>query len=50
VLSGMLTGSMADSFDKLRPWGFVILYALMLSGVLWTIVAPPARLLVSWLL
>jgi Zn-dependent protease len=50
VLSGMLTGSMADTFDKLRPWGFVILYALMLSGVLWTVVAPPARLLVSWLL
>ena len=50
VLSGMLIGSMADTFDKLRPWGFVILYALMLSGVLWTIVAPPASLLVSWLL
>ena len=50
VLSGMLTGSMAETFDKLRPWGFVILYALMLSGVLWTIVSPPAALLVSWLL
>jgi Zn-dependent protease len=50
VLSGLLTGSMAETFDKLRPWGFVILYAMMLSGVLWTIVAPPARLLMSWLL
>jgi Zn-dependent protease len=50
VLSGLLTGSMAETFDQLRPWGFVILYALMLSGVLWTIVAPPARLLMSWLL
>jgi len=50
VLSGLLTGSMADTFDKLRPYGFVILYALMLSGMLWTIVSPPASLLVSWLL
>ena len=50
VLSGLLTGSMAEAFDKLRPWGFLILYALMLSGVLFTIVAPPARLLISWLL
>jgi Zn-dependent protease len=50
VLSGLLTGSMADSFDKLRPYGFLILYGLMLSGILWTIVSPPASLLVSWLL
>ena len=50
VLSGLLTGSMAETFDKLRPYGFLILYGLMLSGILWTIVSPPASLLVSWLL
>ena len=50
VLSGLLTGSMADTFDKLRPYGFLILYGLMLSGILWTIVSPPALFLVSWLL
>ena len=50
VLSGLLTGSMADAFDRLRPYGFLILYGLMLSGILWTIVSPPASLLVSWLL
>jgi len=50
VLSGMLTGPMADTFDKLRPYGFLILYVLMLSGMLWTIVSPPALLLESWLL
>ncbi len=50
VLSGLITGSMADAFDRLRPYGFLILYALMLSGVLWTIVAPPASLLMSLLL
>jgi Zn-dependent protease len=50
VLSGLLTGPMAESFDRLRPYGFLILYGLMLSGILWTIVSPPASLLVSWLL
>jgi Zn-dependent protease len=50
VLAGLLTGSMADSYDRLRPYGFIILYGLMLSGILWTIVSPPASFLVSWLL
>ena len=50
VLSGLLTGTMSDTFDQLRPYGFIILYVLMLSGFLWTIVSPPASLLVSWLL
>lgn len=49
VLSGLLTGPMADAFDKLRPYGFLILYALMLTGMLWTFVAPPAALILSWL-
>ena len=50
VLAGLLTGSMARMFDQLRPYGFLILYGLMLTGVLWTIIDPPASLLLSWLL
>ena len=50
VLAGLLTGQMARAFDQLRPWGFLILYGLMLTGVLWTIINPPASLLLSWLL
>ena len=50
VLSGLLTGSMAGAFDRLRPYGFLILYGLMLTGMLWTIILPPASLLLSWLL
>lgn len=50
VLSGFLTGPMADSFDRLRPYGFLILYGLMLTGMLWTIITPPASFLLSWLL
>lgn len=50
VLSGLLTGPMADAFDRLRPYGFVILYVLMFTGALWTIISPPASYLLSWLL
>ena len=50
VLSGLLTGPLAAVFDKLRPFGFLILYGLMLTGMLTTLIAPPARLLLAWLL
>lgn len=50
VLSGLLTGSMADTFDRLRPYGFLILYGLMLTGLLNAIIYAPASLLLSWLL
>jgi Zn-dependent protease len=50
VLAGLLTGPMADTFDKLRPYGFLILYALMLTGLLNSLILPPALLLLSWLL
>ena len=50
VLSGLLTGPMARAYDRLRPYGFVILYALMLSGMLTTIVSPAASVLLGWLL
>jgi Zn-dependent protease len=50
VLSGLLTGPMAEAFDRLRPYGFLILYGLMFTGTLWTIISPPASFLLSWLL
>jgi Zn-dependent protease len=50
VLAGMVTGSMADTFDRLRPYGFVILYVLMFTGILTDIIAPPARFLLDLLL
>ena len=50
VLSGLLSGPMADAFDRLRPYGFLILYGLMLTGMLTTLITPPAALLLSWLL
>ena len=50
VLSGLLTGPMADAFDRVRPFGFLLLYGLMLTGLLYTIISPPASFLLSWLL
>jgi len=50
VLAGLLRGPVADAFDRLRPYGFLILYGLMLSGLLETIAWPVAETLVGWLL
>jgi len=50
VLSGLLRGPASDLFDRLRPYGFIILYALLLSGVLVRIVIPIEERIVGWLL
>jgi Zn-dependent protease len=50
VLSGLLRGEAANLFDRLRPYGFLILYAMMFTGTLFAIISPPASLLLSWLL
>jgi Zn-dependent protease len=50
VLAGLLQGSAADALDRIRPYGFIIIYGLMLSGILWTIIDPVADLLFSFLL
>jgi Zn-dependent protease len=50
VLAGVLRGPVADMYDRLRPYGFIILYGLMFTGILTTIILPPAQFLLSWLL
>ncbi len=50
VLAGLLRGPVADTYDRIRPYGFLILYGLMFTGVLYTLISPPASLLLSWLL
>lgn len=49
VLSGLLPGTFAPLFDRLRPYGFILLYALLLTRGFDYVVIPPARLLLSWL-
>jgi Zn-dependent protease len=50
VLSGLLPPNLAEVFNKIRPYGFLLLYALILSNGFSYIVIPPARFILSWLL
>ena len=50
VLSGLLSGRASDMFDRLRPYGFFLLYALLLTGVFERIVFPIQEGILSWLL
>jgi len=49
VLAGLLPPRLAASFNRLRPYGFLLLYALILTGGFNAIVVPPYRLILSWL-
>lgn len=49
VLAGLLPISFAATFNRLRPYGFVLLYALILSGAFEYVVVPPYRFILSWL-
>jgi len=50
VLMGLLRGRAAEIYANVRPYGFVILYALLLSGFLWEIVGPIEDAILSTLL
>jgi Zn-dependent protease len=50
VLSGLLRGPVAEMYDKLRPYGFIILYGLLLSGAFAILVYPLSDRLTRWLL
>jgi Zn-dependent protease len=50
VLSGLLPHQVGVKFDAvMRPYGFILLYALLLTRGFEYVVGPPARLLLSWL-
>jgi Zn-dependent protease len=50
VVAGLLGPNLAGVFNKLRPYGFVLLYALILTPAFSYIVIPPYRLILSWLM
>jgi Zn-dependent protease len=50
VAIGLLPPEAGRLFMAMRPWGFIILYALMLTGVLWEIIRPVQNLVLVWLL
>jgi len=49
VLSGLLPRSLVPTFNLIRPYGFMLLYALMLTGTLSVLVGPPYTFITSWL-
>lgn len=50
VLAGILPEAAAHIFQSMRQYGFIILYALLLTGVLGRIILPPADFLTRLLL
>jgi Zn-dependent protease len=50
VLAGLLPERLAAGLDRLRPYGFLLLYALLLSGGFNLVVVGPFYFLLSWLL
>jgi Zn-dependent protease len=50
VLAGVLPERLAAGLDRLRPYGFLLLYALLLSGGFSVVVGTPYHHLLSWLL
>jgi Zn-dependent protease len=50
VLAGVLPERLAAGLDRLRPYGFLLLYALLLSGGFSLVVGIPYNYVLSWLL
>ncbi len=50
VLAGLLPGRAHDLFETIRPWGFLILYALLFSGILFRIIGPVQDAIEGWLI
>jgi Zn-dependent protease len=50
VLMGLLPPRVAASYYQLRQYGFLLLYAMMLTGIASAIVVPPTRALMRILL
>ncbi len=49
VLAGLLPPAAANLFVAMRPFGFIILYALMFTGMLSALIVPPAIFLIRLL-
>ena len=50
VLAGLLPPAAANVFIAMRPFGFLILYAMMFTGMLSALILPPALFLIRLLL
>jgi Zn-dependent protease len=50
VVSGLLPPRASMSFDRIEPFGFMIVIALLMTGVLWKVVGPIVGYVVSFFL
>jgi len=50
VLMGLVPERVAVAISWLRPYGFLIIYVLMFSGLLRTFIFPLQRFVLGWLL
>jgi Zn-dependent protease len=50
VLAGFVPESIARLIDQIRPYGFLILYAMLFTGTLWTLLDPLQLVVLRWLL
>ncbi len=50
ILLGILPASLVGVVERIRPYGILVLYGLMFSGVLARIIYPVQSALVGWLL
>jgi Zn-dependent protease len=50
VLAGLVPEGAARFLDQLRQFGFILLYGLMFSGILWRLIDPPTDFFYSLLL
>jgi Zn-dependent protease len=49
VLGGLLPYRLSVEYDRLRPYGILILYVLMLTGALGRFIEPVQRAILSWM-
>jgi Zn-dependent protease len=45
IMTSLLPGPMAYRFSRIEPYGFFILIALLMTGLLWKLLGPPVSLL-----
>ncbi|MBA7511067.1 hypothetical protein ES705_03057 [subsurface metagenome] len=45
ILSGLLPDHLVKRYEMITPYGFIILFFLLLTGLLWTIILPVVQLL-----
>jgi len=50
VLAGFVPEPVARLIDTVRPWGFIIILALLYTGVLWRFIGPVQHALVEFFL